>query len=80
MAVLESVRLVSRKSAEHSVYQIAEWVRSQVGPSLAVLAKCFGYGVLRDFADAGMEHLNERQESLIEDWFSVRKAQAALSG
>lgn len=71
---LESVHLVARKVIQHSVFQIAEWVRCQIGPSLGILAKTMGYSQLAVYAEEGFKRLSAKQMAIVDDWNALREA------
>ena len=76
VAELESVKLVARKIIRHSVERISGWVESQVGPSLAVLARTMGFAHIMEIALEAGRRLSDRQRSLIADYNSLQMALA----
>ncbi len=67
---LRKLRLVAREAAKHSVADIFDWLRYQIGPSLAVIRKSMGLGALYDIAYDSENRLSRRQETLIADYKS----------
>lgn len=71
---LESVRLVAREVVEHTIDQVADWFRRQIGASLNMLYACKGDAWLNDLL--GSVSLNKKQSALVTDYWHVRGASA----
>ena len=67
---VQKVRLVTRRAVQHSVSQIAEWVKTQISPSLYILSKTLGYSVLREIIEGASERIedDERKMAIIRDY------------
>ena len=65
---LESVRLVARETVQHCVEHIANWVESQVGPSLSILLQTMGFPKIFELAVGASDRLSDKQRFLIADY------------
>lgn len=65
---LESVRLVARETVQHCVEHIANWVESQVGPSLSILLQTMGFPKIFELAVDAADRLSDKQRFLIADY------------
>ena len=73
---LESVRLVARETVQHCVEHIAEWVESQVGPSLAILFQTMGFPKIFELAVDAADRLSDKQRFLIADYNALYSLRA----
>ena len=65
---LGSVRLVARETVQHCVEHIANWVESQVGPSLSILFQTMGWPRIFELAKDAAGRLSDKQRFLIADY------------
>lgn len=70
---VDSICLFSRKVIQHAIEHVAQWVNDQVGPSLAMIYASLGLDHIIDIIHRGRLRLNNKQESLVNDY------QAALA-
>ena len=75
---LESVALVARHAIQHSVERVDAWVSAQVANSLYMIAETMGFSRIYQICMEGKERLNRKQEALIEDFRTMKRASQGL--
>lgn len=71
---LEKVHLVARCVIQHSVEKLADWIDSQVAPTLYIIAQTLGFPFVWQMAERASMRLSSKQEALIKDWNFIKAA------
>lgn len=72
LGTLATVRLVSKGEIVHTLDSVADWVKYQISPSLAMIYKAKGWFGLKELLDQGLEKMSAKQRAIVADYLAIK--------
>lgn len=77
---VESVKLVVKEDAKHTVLDLMDWVQHQIAPTLSLINDAVGYEAIRNILKIGLEKRTPKQQALIDDYRNCYKLNVVKTG